>query len=70
MSYQDVQSTKRLWAEPGLGVVDFAAVVAAIPDGYDGDFMIEVDEPSVESRLESHRISFEWARHSLPATVR
>jgi inosose dehydratase len=70
MTYQDVQSTKRLWAEPGLGVVDFAAVVAAIPDGYDGDFMIEVDEPSVESRLESHRISFEWARHSLPATVR
>jgi len=70
MTYQDVQSTKRLWAEPGLGVVDFAAVVAAIPDGYDGDFMIEVDEPSVESRFESHRISFEWARHSLPATVR
>jgi inosose dehydratase len=70
MTYQDVQSTKRLWAEPGLGVVDFAAVVAAIPDGYDGDFMIEVDEPSVESRLESHRISFEWARHSLPTTVR
>jgi inosose dehydratase len=69
MSYQDVQGTKRLWAEPGLGVVDFAAVVAAIPDDYDGDFMIEVDEPSVESRLESHRISFEWARRSLPATV-
>lgn len=69
MSYQDVQGTKRLWAEPGLGVVDFPAVVAAIPDDYDGDFMIEVDEPSVESRLESHRISFEWARRSLPATV-
>jgi inosose dehydratase len=69
MSYRDVQSTKRLWAEPGLGVVDFAAVVAAIPDDYDGDFMIEVDEPSVESRFESHRISFEWARRSLPATV-
>jgi inosose dehydratase len=61
------QGTTRLWAEPGLGVVDFAAVVAAIPADYDGDFMIEVDEPSVESRLESHRISFEWARRSLPA---
>jgi inosose dehydratase len=33
---------------------------------YYGDFMIEVDEPSVESKLESHRISFEWARRSLP----
>jgi inosose dehydratase len=69
MSYREVQDTKRLWAEPGLGVVDFAAVVAAIPDDYDGDFMIEVDEPSVESRLESHRISFEWARRNLPATI-
>jgi inosose dehydratase len=66
MSYQEVQATKRLWAEPGRGVVDFAAVVAAIPEGYDGDFMIEVDEPSVESKRESHRMSFEWARQNLP----
>jgi inosose dehydratase len=66
MSYHEVQDTKRLWAEPGLGVVDFAAVLAAIPDDYDGDFMIEVDQPSVESKLESHRISFEWARRNLP----
>jgi inosose dehydratase len=66
MSYREVQRTKRLWAEPGLGVVDFAAVVAAMPNGYDGDYMIEVDEPSVESRFESHRISFEWATRSLP----
>jgi inosose dehydratase len=67
LSYREVQDTKRLWAEPGRGVVDFAAVVAAVPADYDGDFMIEVDEPSVESKLESHRISYEWARRSLPA---
>jgi inosose dehydratase len=60
-----VQRTKRLWAEPGRGVIDFDAVLAAIPDAYDGDFMIEVDEPSVESKRESHRISFEWARRTL-----
>jgi inosose dehydratase len=66
MGYAEVTATKRLWAEPGLGVVDFAAVLDAIPAGYDGDFMIEVDEPSVESKLESHRMSFEWARHNLP----
>jgi inosose dehydratase len=66
LSYQDAQASKRLWAEPGRGVVDFDAVVAAIPDGYDGDFMIEVDQPSVDSNLESHRISFEWARQHLP----
>ena len=69
MSYHEATATKRLWAEPGLGVVDFDAVVAAIPAGYDGDFMIEVDEPSMESRLESHRISFEWAHRNLPGAV-
>lgn len=69
MSYQEVQATKRLWAEPGRGVVDFAAVLAAVPADYDGDFMIEVDEPSVESKLESHRISFQWARRNLPTGI-
>jgi inosose dehydratase len=67
MSYHETTATKRLWAEPGLGVVDFAAVLDAIPDDYDGDFMIEVDEPSMDSRFESHRISFEWAVRNLPA---
>jgi inosose dehydratase len=46
--------------------MDFAAVVAAVPGDYDGDFMIEEDEPSVESKLESHRIPFDWARQNLP----
>lgn len=66
MGYHEVQDTKRLWAEPGRGVIDFDAVVDAIPAGYDGDFMIEIDEPSVESKAESHRIAFDWARRSLP----
>ena len=69
MTYHEAQQTKRLWAEPGRGVIDFDAVLAAVPDGYDGDFMIEVDEPSVESKRESHRISFEWARRNLPGTI-
>jgi inosose dehydratase len=67
MTYHQVVATKRLWAEPGLGVVDFDAVLAAIPDEYDGDYMIEVDEPSVESRFESYRISYEWAQRNVPA---
>lgn len=69
LSYHQLQSTKRLWSEPGLGVVDFDAVLAAMPADYDGDYMIEIDEPSIDSRLESHRISFDWARRSLPASV-
>lgn len=65
MSYGQVTKTKRLWAEPGRGVVDFAAVVAALPPDYDGDYMIEVDEPSVASRFESYRLSYEWAADAL-----
>jgi inosose dehydratase len=68
-SYHELTGTKRLWAEPGLGVVDFDAVLAAIPADYDGDFMIEVDEPSVESKRESHRMSFAWAQERLPWTI-
>jgi inosose dehydratase len=65
-SYRELTATKRLWCEPGLGVVDFDAVFEALPGDYDGDFMIEIDEPSVESRYDSHRMSFEWAAEHLP----
>ncbi|GAA0512211.1 inosose dehydratase [Paractinoplanes deccanensis] len=69
LSYREATASKRLWAEPGLGVVDFDAVLAAIPADYDGDFMIEVDEPSVESKRESHRMSYAWARKALADRV-
>ncbi len=65
LSYRELTATKRLWAEPGHGVVDFTAVVAAMPADYDGDYMIEIDEPSVESRYDSHQMSFEWANQAL-----
>ena len=65
LSYHEISATKRLWAEPGHGVVDFNAVVAAMPADYDGDYMIEIDEPSVESRYASHKMSFDWARQAL-----
>jgi inosose dehydratase len=67
-SYRELTASKRLWCEPGLGVVDFDAVLAALPDDYDGDFMIEVDEPSGDSRFESHRISYDWAVRNLPVS--
>ncbi|MGI8458960.1 MAG: sugar phosphate isomerase/epimerase family protein [Propionibacteriaceae bacterium] len=69
LGYRELTATKRIWAEPGLGVVDFDAVLAAVPADYDGDFMIEVDEPSMDSRFESHRISFDWACRHLLARV-
>ena len=40
-------------------------MLAALPEDYDGDFMIEIDEPSVDSRFESHKIAYEWARQNL-----
>lgn len=66
MSYHETTATKRLWAEPGHGVVDLEGVIAAIPDDYDGDFMIEVDVPSVDTPFLSHQISFAWATQHLP----
>jgi inosose dehydratase len=67
MSYVELQATKRLWAEPGSGVINFDAVLAALPADYDGDFMIEVDEPSTSSPFTSHQKSFAWAQSALPA---
>jgi inosose dehydratase len=69
MSYRELQGTKRLWAEPGRGVIDFDAIVATLPSDYDGDFMIEIDEPSGDSRFESHKISFSWAQRNLPVAA-
>ena len=37
LGYAEVSRSQRLWAEPGRGIVDFAAVLDAVPDGYDGD---------------------------------
>ena len=51
-------------------MLDFDAIVAAMPADYDGDFMIEVDFPSVESVYESHRLSYEWASHALDVATR
>lgn len=65
MPYGDTAATKRLWAEPGKGVVDFDAVLDAMPRGYDGDFMIEVDVPSVDSKFDSLEESYNWARKAL-----
>jgi inosose dehydratase len=64
-SYHELTATKRLWAEPGSGVVDLEAVIAAVPESYDGDFMIEVDVPSVDTPFHSHELSYAWATATL-----
>ncbi|WP_202976057.1 sugar phosphate isomerase/epimerase family protein [Rothia uropygialis] len=65
LTYAETAATKRLWAEPGKGVVDFDGVLAAMPHGFDGDFMIEVDVPSAATKFDSLQESYDWAKKAL-----
>jgi inosose dehydratase len=69
LDYTEATRPGRIWAEPGLGQVDLAACIAAFPADFAGDYMIEVDVPSVPLR-ECHRIAYDWAQTALPAGVR
>lgn len=63
--YLDRNRSGLLWAEPGRGIIDFDAVIAAIPADYDGDFMIEIDWPTPLGLVQSHRVAYEWAAGTL-----
>ena len=65
LSYGDATRPGGIWAEPGLGQVDLAACVAAFPAGFAGDYMIEVDVPSLPLR-ECHQVAYDWALATLP----
>ena len=65
LDYRTACLPGRLWAEPGIGDVDLAACVAAFPDDFAGDWMIEIDVPSMPNE-ESHRIAHQWAVSTLP----
>ena len=65
LSYGDATRPGGIWAEPGLGQVDLAACVAAFPADFAGDYMIEVDVPSLPLR-ECHQVAYDWARATLP----
>ena len=65
LDYHEATRPGRIWAEPGLGQVDLAACLAAFPDGFAGDYMIEVDVPSLPLR-ECHQVAYDWALATLP----
>jgi inosose dehydratase len=65
LPYGEATRPGRIWAEPGRGQIDLAACVAAFPAGFTGDFMIEVDVPSLPNR-ECHEVALEWALATLP----
>lgn len=49
-----------IWAEPGSGQLDLLACVGAFRAGFVGDYMIEVDVPTVPLK-ECHQIAYDWA---------
>lgn len=61
MRYEDDYVTatraRHIWTEPGRGIVNFDAVFEALPAGFDGWFMVEVDVPNLPSGLESSQAS-------------
>jgi inosose dehydratase len=65
LGYQEATRPGGIWAEPGLGQVDLAACVGAFPAGFAGDYMIEVDVPSLPLR-ECHQVAYDWALATLP----
>jgi sugar phosphate isomerase/epimerase len=58
----DYRSTvdRRLFLEPGLGDMDLEACLAALPEGFGGWIIIEVDRASMDPD-ESVHVSREWA---------
>ena len=58
-----------LGAGPGLGHVVQPACLAAFPADFDGDYMIEVDVPSLPLR-ECHQVARDWALAHLPIGTR
>jgi inosose dehydratase len=69
LDYARATGPGRIWAEPGLGDIDLAACVAAFPADFAGDWMIEVDVPSLPMR-ECHQVAHDWAMANLPAGIR
>jgi len=69
VDYAEATRPGRIWAEPGLGQVDLAACVAAFPPDFTGDYMIEVDIPSLPLR-DCHQLAHDWATATLPLAVR
>lgn len=68
LDYQTATEPGRIWAEPGLGDVDLTACLTAFPADFAGDFMIEVDVPSLPLR-DCHQVAYDWALATLPLGV-
>jgi len=52
--------TAGLWAEPGRGELPLTAILDALPDGFGGALVVEVDRPDIGGPAESARASASW----------
>ena len=59
VSYFDATRTHRIWAEPGAGDLDLAAVLDTLPADFDGWYVVEVDLPKHGTPFESAVVSRE-----------
>jgi inosose dehydratase len=67
-SYDEATVRRNLWTEPGRGDIDFAAVLASVPQDFAGWWVVEVDVPDAGTPLDSARVSAAWVRDCLTRT--
>ncbi|GAB2883673.1 sugar phosphate isomerase/epimerase family protein [Streptomyces mayteni] len=60
--YATATGTSKVWTEPGRGAIDFDAVLAALPEDFDGWFVIEVDVPNLPTPTASSAASLAFLR--------
>ncbi|GAB3260626.1 sugar phosphate isomerase/epimerase family protein [Kineosporia babensis] len=60
--YMAATQQRHVWTEPGRGQIDFGAVLAALPEQWNGWTVVEVDVPNLPSRLESSTFALEYLR--------
>lgn len=65
--YFDVMA-QRFFLEPGLGDVPLQAALGALPEGFDGTILVEVDKPSMEP-FASARASWAWIAENYPSAA-
>ena len=61
-----VASDRGLFLEPGLGGLDLVGALSALPEGFGGWVIIEVDKPSMDPAA-SARVSWAWVEATIPA---
>jgi len=66
--YRTATRVRHVWTEPGHGDIDLAATLAALPEDYDGWFVLEVDVPDRGRDPQSSAVLCrKWANEHLAA---